>query len=129
MPAKDLLLQLYKKFYDQRSVLSNAPKLTIDATQVSVDNFDENLANTEISALVSYLLGIQDVQKLSWKEALALVEKYYANQAEWQKLLLDYFSYNLEKEKENITKEQTTFFQDILKELESKKPQSEEVKY
>ena len=121
MSSKELLLDLYKKFYEQRSVLNGAPKLTIDTEYQNLDTFDENTADTELSALVSYMMGTKDVKQLSWNDALGLVEKYYSSQPQWQKLLLDYFSYSLEKEKENIVKQQTTFFQEVLKQFDSNK--------
>lgn len=124
MSAKELLFQLYQKFYEQRSVLTGAPVLTIDTSTTSIDAFDTDLADKEITKLISYLLGTQDVGQLPWNDALALVEKYYASQPQWQKLLLDYFSYTLEKEKESIIKEQASFFQEILEQLETQNSQS-----
>ena len=121
MSSGELLFQLYKKFYEQRAVLKGAPSLTLDVEKLSVDTLDKNLADTELTALISYMMGTKDVKKLSWDDALALVEKYYSNQPQWQKLLLDYFSYNLEKEKENIMSQQSAFFQDILKQLDTNK--------
>ncbi len=121
MPSEELLFQLYKKFYEQRAVLKGAPNLTLDIEKLNVDTLDKNLADTELTALISYMMGTKDVKKLSWDDALALVEKYYSNQPQWQKLLLDYFSYNLEKEKENIMSQQSAFFQDILKQLDTNK--------
>ena len=121
MSSEELLFQLYKKFYEQRAVLKGAPSLTLDVEKLNVDTLDKNLADTELTALISYMMGTKDVKKLSWDDALALVEKYYSNQPQWQKLLLDYFSYNLEKEKENIMSQQSAFFQDILKQLDTNK--------
>lgn len=117
--ARELLFQLYKKFYEQRSVLKGAPDLTIDINQATPNSFDFDTADTQLSALVSYLLGIQNIKSLSWENALPLVEKYYGNQADWQRLLLDYFAYTLEKEKEDIMEEQIKFLQNVLDELDT----------
>lgn len=125
MSSKDLLFQLYKKFYEQRSVLNGAPALTLDVQNETIDTFNEKEADKELTTLISYMMGTEDVRKLSWGDALALVEKYYANQTQWQKLLLDYFSYSLEKEKENIKAQQINLFQDVLKQLGEKNEKQE----
>lgn len=119
MSSKELLFQLYKKFYEQRSVLTGAPSLTIDMEHQDLESFDENTADKELTALISYMMGMKDVKQLPWNNALALVEKYYANQPQWQQLLLDYFSYSLEREKENIVKQQADLFQEILKQFDT----------
>lgn len=119
MSAKGLLFELYKKFYEQRSVLNDAPPLTLDVEHQNLDTFDENTADKELTSLVSYMMGTKSFDQLPWNDALALVEKYYANQPQWQKLLLDYFSYTLEKEKENIFEQQTELLQEILDQLEA----------
>ncbi len=119
MSSKELLFQLYKKFYEQRTVLAGTPTLTIDITSRSPESFDENKANQELTDLVSYMLASKDIRKLPWNDALNLVEKYYSTQPQWQKLLLDYFFYALEKEKESITKQQMNFFQDVLRQIET----------
>lgn len=121
MSSKELIFKLYKKFYEQRSVLNGAPTLSLDIEHQNIETFDENIADNELTALVSYMMGTKDVKQLSWNEALVLVEKYYENQPQWQRLLLDYFSYTLEKEKENIIKQQEEFFQDVLKQFETDK--------
>ena len=117
MSSKELLFQLYTKFYEQRSVLTGTPALTLDIEHQTVDTFDENTAETELTALISYMMATKDIKILSWNDALAMVEKYYGNQPQWQKLLLDYFSYTLEKEKERIMKQQVALLQDILNQL------------
>ena len=101
--------------------MNEAPALTLDMENQSVENFDETKADTELENIVSYMLGTKNVNDLGWNEALALVEKYYANQPQWKKLLLDYFSYVLEKKKENIIAQQTALFQEILKQLDTQK--------
>ena len=117
MSSKELLFQLYTKFYEQLSVLTGAPALTLDVEHQNLDTFDETTAGAEMEALISYMVGTKDIKTLSWNDALALVEKYYGNQPQWQQLLLDYFSYTLEKEKENIMNQQVTLLQDILNQL------------
>ena len=116
--SQNLLFQIYKKFYQQRAVLQTAPALTIDMTQTSPENFDTDLADKEIHDLISFLLGVQNVSQIAWDEALALVEKYYNHQPQWKRLILHYFSYLLEKEKEQIHQEQIDFLKDLLKDLD-----------
>ena len=118
MSANDLLFKLYQKFYEQRSVLTGAPALTMDISKTP-DKFDAALADKEIAPVISYLLGTQDVLKLQWNEALQLIKKYYTNQPEWQRLLLDYFAYLLEKEKEDIAHQQADFLSQVLKQFET----------
>jgi hypothetical protein len=116
--SKKLLFQIYQKFYQQKAVLQTAPALTIDMNQTSIENFDTNLADKEIRALISFLLGVQNVSQIPWENALELVEKYYSNQPQWKRLILHYFTYLLEKEKEQIRQEQIAFLNDLLKDLE-----------
>ena len=99
--------------------MQTAPALTIDTNQVSPDNFDVNLADKELASLISFLIGTKDVSVLPFEEGLALVEKYYGNQPQWKNLLLNYFSYTLEKEKEEITNQQIALLNDLLIDLES----------
>lgn len=116
--SQTLLFQIYKKFYQQRSVLQTAPTLTINMDSVSIENFDVETADKELAKMISFLLGIQDVTQIQWEEALLLVEKYYKNQPQWNKLILDYFSYVLEKEKEQLAQEQIDLLKEVLNNLE-----------
>jgi DNA-binding NtrC family response regulator len=102
--SKKLLFQIYQKFYQQKAVLQTAPALTIDMNQTSIENFDTDLADTEIRALISFLLGVQNVSQIPWENALELVEKYYSNQPQWKRLILHYFTYLLEKENHSMTR-------------------------
>lgn len=119
MSSKELLFQLYTKFYEQRSVLTGTPALTLDIEHQTLDTFDEKTAETELTALISYMMATKDIKALPWNDALAMVERYYGNQPQWQKLLLDYFSYILEKEKESIIKQQVALLQNILNQLDT----------
>ena len=115
--SQKLLFQIYKKFYDQRSVLQTAPSLTIDINQTNLDAFDFALADNEVAALISFLLGIKDLSQVSFDEALALIEKYYNSQPQWQNLLLNYFSYRMEKEKEEIINQQIALLDKLLENI------------
>ncbi len=116
--SQTLLFQIYKKFYQQRSVLQTAPALTINMDSMSIENFDIETADKEISKMISFLLGIQDVLQMPLEEALTLVDKYYKTQPQWKKLILHYFSYLLEKEKEELEKEQIDLLKEVLESLE-----------
>ena len=125
--SKKLLFQIYQKFYQQKGVLQTAPALAIDINQTNIENFDTDLADTEIRALISFLLGVQDVSQIPWENALELVEKYYNNQPQWKRLILHYFAYVLEKEKEQIHQEQIAFLNDLLIDLESEEEEEEDI--
>ena len=60
MFASELLKQVYTKFYNQKEVLNEAPLLTQDP---SVSSFNNQKADIELAGLVSYLMGVTDIQK------------------------------------------------------------------
>ena len=116
--SQTLLFQIYKKFYQQRSVLKTAPALTINMDLASIENFDVEVAGKELSKIISFLLGVQDVSQIPWENSLELVEKYYNNQPQWKRLILHYFAYVLEKEKEELAQEQIDLLKEVLNNLE-----------
>ena len=110
MSANDLLKDVYSQFYEQREVLSEAPQLNQNPTDMS---FDFERADDELAKLISYMLGVEDVKNISFDQAVEIIQEHYANQPEWYELLLNYLKYALEKEKESLTAEE----EEILKEI------------
>ena len=102
MTAREQLFALYTKCFEQRAVLTEAPPLTITITDFTIDNFDETLAQTEISKLMSYLLSVRNAATIPVKEALNIVEKTYSSQPFWKNLILDYLEYRVQKEAESL---------------------------
>ncbi len=100
MTFSEQAFHVYQQFYEQRSVLSGAPALTIDPTAVGMNDFPAEKGMDELAALVSYLLGRQDIRALSFEEGLKIVESAYANQPFWFNLLLEYFNVVLLQEDE-----------------------------
>ena len=111
MSANDLLKTIYTKFYEQQEVLADAPKLT----QVPEDTqFDTEKADTELAAVISYLMGVSDIREESFEHAMEIIQKHYDNQPEWKELLIEYFEYVIEKQKEKAEKR----VDNLIKEIE-----------
>ena len=100
MTISEKIFQIYQQFYDQRSVLQEAPPLTVNPAVVGMRDFPVEQAMTELNALVSYLLGRADVRKISFGDALNIVDSAYADQPFWRDLLLDYFDVVLSQREE-----------------------------
>lgn len=102
MNSKTLLYNAYKKMWDQRAVLTNAPAITIDITQFSPDTMDYDAVRNETGKVISYLLSVRDVHKLSIPEAIKRAQNIYGeNQPFWFNLVLDYLDFlNLEENEE-----------------------------
>ncbi len=106
-----LLKKVYTNFWNQKSVLTEAPALNQEPAD---PNFNFEVADKELAGVVSYLMGVPDVTKTPFKEAIEIVQKYYSEQPGWKKLLLDYLEYTIEKEQANLTKKEN----DIVKKIE-----------
>ena len=111
MSANELLKQIYSKFYEQKAVLTEGPALTQDPTG---EAFDLSLAETELASVISWLMGVEDIQKEPFEHAMNIIREHYMNQPEWKKLLVEYFEYTLQKEREAVQARQAN----ILKEIE-----------
>ena len=111
MSAIEQLKQIYTKFYDQREVLTEAPALSQDPTNSS---FDEEKADKELANLISYLMGVADIQKESFERIVEIIQEHYDDQPEWKELLVEYFQYTTQKEEENLKKQED----DLIKEIE-----------
>ncbi len=115
--STELLLTIYQELYAQKSVLPNAPAMTISPEEQKSETFDREKAHQEVGAVVGYLLGKSDISTESWENLLNLINQYYAKQPEWKKILLDYLEYLLELDTEKNTQMQKKLLgeiQDIL---------------
>ncbi len=98
-----LLLQVYQELFKRKVVLPNAPEMTIPEPEQVMDTFDKEKARQEATAVVAYLLGQKDTSQVNWENwdhLFQMVKKYYDNQPEWKKILLDYLKYLLAFESE-----------------------------
>ena len=111
MPINESLKEIYTKFWRQKSVLTEAPSLSQDPVN---PNFNFEVADKELAGVISYLMGVPDITKTPFKEAINIIQKYYSKQPGWKKLLLDYLEYTIEKEQANLTKKED----DIVKKIE-----------
>ena len=111
MSASDMLKEIYAKFYAQREVLEGAPELSQSPDD---EAFDTQKADTELAKVISYLMGVSDIKQESFEHALEIIQEHYASQPEWKELLVDYFEYINEKEKEDLLSKEDA----IVKEIE-----------
>lgn len=102
MISKQHLFNLYKKFFEQRNVLEGAPRLTMDMDTLTPTEIDFQLAEAEVAALVSYLLGVPDVRQMEVKEIVSIINKGYADQPFWKDLLLSHLDFVNEKNAEKL---------------------------
>ena len=109
MSSQELLQQIYKKFYDQRGVLSEAPSLT----QNPANGFDAEKADKELAGVISYLMGVPDIQKEPFEHIIKIIQEHYSSQPEWKTLLIEYFEYVNQKEKENLTNQEDSLITEI----------------
>ena len=103
MSAKELFIEVYQKFYDQKEVLSEAPVLTQNPKD---SDFNSEKAEEELQKVISYLMGVPDIQQVSFENIVDIIQKHYSDQPEWKNLLVDYFIYTTEKKKEALDKRQ-----------------------
>ena len=111
-----LLLQVYQELFKRKVVLPNAPEMTIPEPEQVMDTFDKEKARQEATAVVAYLLGQKDTSQVNWENwdhLFQIVKKYYDNQPEWKKILLDYLKYLLAFESEENIKIQQNLTHEI----------------
>lgn len=102
MSAKDKLFTIYQTLYAQRTVLTEAPALTVDISGLSANTMDYPKVRKEAASIISYLTGVKDIDKVEVKNALMIVEKNYENQPFWKNLILEYLSFANEEEAEQL---------------------------
>ncbi len=110
MSAIEQLKQIYAKFYNQKEVLTEAPVLSQNPNNII---FDSKKADIELNALISYLMGVPDIQKESFEKVVEIIQKYYDSQPEWKKLLVEYFDYTTQKEKEELQAREDALVKEI----------------
>lgn len=111
-----LLLQVYQELFKRKVVLPNAPEMTIPEPEQVMNTFDKEKARQEATAVVAYLLGQKDTSQVNWENwdhLFQMVKKYYDNQPEWKKILLDYLKYLLAFESEENIKIQQNLTHEI----------------
>ena len=114
MSAKDKLFTIYQTLYAQRSVLTQAPALTVDITQFSANTMDYKTIRQETAAVISYLMGVRNIDKVDVKNVLMSVEKNYTNQPFWKNLILEYLTFANEEEAEQLLKKTQKAREDAL---------------
>ena len=110
MPANDLLKEVYKKFWEQREVLADAPVLSQDPNS---ENFDIPKAETELAKLISYFMGVEDIQKTPFEQSINIIKTHYDSQPEWQELLVNYMEYVNEKEEESLLAQESALIEEV----------------
>ena len=110
MSLDEQLKQIYTKFYHQRGVLNEAPQLTQDPTNGA---FDSQKADVELAKVISYLMGVPDIQKESFERAIEIIQKHYDSQPEWKELLVEYFDYSTQKEEEELKAQEDSLIKEI----------------
>ena len=102
MSAKEKLFKIYQSLYAQRTILTEAPALTIDISEFSANTMDYSTIRKEVAAIISYLMGVRDIDNVDVKKALIIIEKNYANQPFWKNLILEFLSFANEEEREQL---------------------------
>lgn len=103
MNSKQLIYDCYKKFYEQRHLLTEGPALSLNPEETNKNDFDSIKALAELKSMALYLLGINQ-----WKtneHIIASIKTAYADQEFWRNLLCDIVQCVLTKEKEEIRNE------------------------
>lgn len=121
----DAFISLYKQFYAQRSVLGEAPALSVDSG-MAPDQMPADKMNEELKSLVSYLLGIQNVTAYPLEDVIKMIDKGYSEQPFWKNLLLDYCAYQLDVEKARLTAESFELQMEAIKALDALEEADEE---
>jgi len=112
MTPNEQLWTLYQKLFAQRAVLTKAPALTLDLTSTTPDSFPANQALQEIKQIISYLLGVKNVDTLEPEKALNICQKAYAEQPFWKEVILDFLSYQNQMEENALQEEINKLSQD-----------------
>lgn len=97
--SREILFDLYRRLYENRAVIPNAPAMTIVPT--TVEDFDMTRGRQEVKKLISYLLGIDDIESLSFDDGIQLVDSYQ-EQPFWRELVVAWFDFVVTEESEAI---------------------------
>ena len=66
-----------------------------------------------MAGVISYLMGVADIQKEPFEKAIEIIQAHYDSQPEWKKLLLEYFDYITQKEKEKLQAQEDSLIKEI----------------
>ncbi len=102
MDLSNSILKLYQRFYAQKELLKDAHTLTINLNQVDITEFPTEQAVNEMNRVASYLIGVQDITKVSFDNRVKAVKQAYQNQPFWRELLFDYLDMTLNIEEEKL---------------------------
>ena len=102
MDLSNSILKLYQRFYAQKELLKDARTLTVDLNQIGETEFPTEQAISEMNRVASYLIGVQDITKVSFDNRVKAVKQAYQNQPFWRELLFDYLDMTLNIEEEKL---------------------------
>ena len=113
MPVSDKIAQLYQRFYAQRTVLTEAPTLSIDADAIGAAEFPTDKALAEMAAVAGYLMGLPPKSTPSFAKQVEIVQTAYQDQPFWQQLLLDFLALQLDVRESRLKQEGQTLYNEI----------------
>lgn len=102
MSAKNDLFNIYQTLCSQRTVLTDAPALTVDISAYSANTMDYETIRKETAAVISYLMGVRNIDNIEVKKALTIIETNYSNQPFWKELIINYLSFANKEEAEHL---------------------------
>lgn len=100
--AKEILFDLYRRLYEQRAVLPDAPVMTVQPDSPAL--FDYAKARLETKRVISYLLGVPDIEAYPFDEGIQLIDAYQ-DQPFWRELVVMWFDLVVTEESEGIAVE------------------------
>lgn len=96
---------IYRSFYEQRDLLAGAPPLTIQMDDRPVSDFPTAQAQKELAGVVSYLLGVPNVESVPFNRLLLLVQSGYDDQPFWRDLIWNYLDAALRDKQDQLYRE------------------------
>lgn len=97
--SREILFDLYRRLYEQRAILPDAPAMTVQP--VSADTLDYAKTRGETKQVISYLLGVPDIEAYSFDEGIQLIDAYQ-DQPFWRELVVAWFDLIVTEESEGI---------------------------
>ena len=105
MTVTDKILDVYQRFYAQRSVLKGAPNLSINIDTIGIADFPTDRALEELASVASYLMGVSNLKNIPFEKQVKIVKDAYAGQTFWQNLLFDYLDLTLSVKEAQLKEE------------------------
>ena len=130
MSVSDKIFKMYQRFFAQKNILTEAPALTIDVNAVGIADFPKEQALLEMNKVASYLMGVSDIQKISFTEQVKIVKNAYKEQPFWQTLLFDYLNLTLDVEEARLKEEGEDLYDELesaMYQLQEKQNRQEEI--